>query len=98
MFTPLEEQETIIRIGRTDDFAIISTSDTTMMTKCDKLVANSDEWKFVGQHLYGSGDVAEKEYACPKRFVSFRTKTVKRNFTEEQRKALSERAKRMRNS
>jgi len=31
-----EEMETIIRIGRMDDTAIISTTDTMYMTKLDK--------------------------------------------------------------
>lgn len=42
MGVPIYEQETTISFSRDEDFADIYTSDTTMMTKYDKFVANKD--------------------------------------------------------
>lgn len=93
----LEEQETIIRIGRTEKTAIISTTDSVYMNKFDKLCEGSEEWKCTGVETC-QGDVVEKFYECPKKFVSFRSKTVKPNLTEEQRQASAERLRKLRES
>lgn len=67
-----EEQETVINIMRTDDYAEIYTSDSTMMTKLDKCVAeNPDEWKIIRQDTV-LGKIVAKTYICPKKFISFR--------------------------
>jgi hypothetical protein len=94
-----EEMETIIRIGRMNDKAVISTTDSVHMTKLDKLVKiNPDEWKFTGQETC-QGDVVEKFYECPVNLISFRTKTATgREMTEEQKKASAERLRRYRES
>lgn len=94
MRTPIEEQETIIRIDRVSDTAEIYTSDTRYMNKFDKLVESSPEWEFE-QQTYCEGDVVGKFYKCPVNFISFRTKTVKKDLTDEQRAALADRAKRV---
>ena len=91
MTIPTEEQETIIRIGRADDIAVISTSDTTMMTRLDKLVETSGDWHLTGTRKFKDGSVADKTYECPKRLVSFRTKKVTRVLTDEEKKAIAER-------
>lgn len=91
----LEEMETIIRIGRTDDRAVISTTDTMYMTKLDKLVRESDEWECTGEQT-DHCKVIEKSYTCPKKFISFRSKKITRELTEEQRRVASERAKALR--
>lgn len=84
---PREEQGTIIRKGALDDHWSIYTSDTVMMTKLDKLVATSDEWKETG-YTGCQGDICAKEYACPKNLISIRSKT--KTLTEAQKKALTE--------
>lgn len=92
----LEEQETIIRIDRLSNTAEIYTSDSRHMNKFDKLVEkNPDEWKFVKQDTC-DGDVTGKFYRCPVKYVSFRSKIVKRELTEEQKEEVRERLKRAR--
>ena len=89
----IDEQETIIRIGRVDDVAEISTTDTRYMTKLDKLVKNNpEEWKFVDQATL-NGDVVEKFYECPVNLISFRAKKTTRTMTEEQKEAAAQRMK-----
>ena len=73
---PREEQETIIRKGALDDRWEIYTSDSTMMTKLDKLVQTSDEWEETNRTTC-QGDICAKEYECSGNLVSFRTATKK---------------------
>lgn len=82
---PLEEQETVIHFMRGEDFATISTTDSTMITKMTKLCDNNqDMYKVINE------DGASKIYRCyDKSMVSLRQK--KREVTEEQRKAAGER-------
>lgn len=82
---PLEEQETVIHFMRGEDFATISTTDNTMITKMTKLCDNNpDMYKVINE------DGASKIYRCyDKSMVSLRQK--KREVTEEQRKAAGER-------
>ena len=91
----LAEQETIIRIDRLSDTAEIYTSDSRYMTKFDKLVKNSPEWEFVRQDTC-EGDVCGKLYRCPVNLISFRSKTIKQDLTDEQRAAIAERFRRNR--
>ena len=95
MRTPIEEQETTIQMDRDSDVATVYTSDYTYMTKLDKHVeGNPDEWRLVGISRLG-GDIVGKTYECPKKFISFRSKTVtrEREYTEEERRAIGERLK-----
>lgn len=91
-----EEMETIIRIGRMDDKAVISTTDSVYMTKLDKLCKDG-EWKCTGTET-SEGEIVEKHYECPKGLISFRSKKVKLNLTEEQRQAMAERLRTSRNA
>ena len=94
----LEEQETIINISRTNGIASIYTSDTRYMTKLDRLVKNNpDEWKCTS-HDTQEGDVVAKYYECPVKYISFRSKSVKRELTKEQRQILAERLRRVKNA
>ena len=89
MQIPQSEQETTINIDRNGTFAEIYTSDTTKMTKLDKLVeANPNEWKLVRTETC-DGDLVAKCYQCPKGYIRFAGK--KREYTEEQRAAMAER-------
>lgn len=83
----LEEQETIIRYGRLDDYATICTSDTTQKTRFDKLCKNSpDHWKKTDE------DEIFCKYKCtPKSLISTRLKVTERNYTDEQKAAMAER-------
>ena len=82
----MDEQETVIRFGRTEDYAIVSTSDTTMKTKFNKLVEKSpDHWKLISE------DEIFSTYRCtPKSLISYRQKIIQRTLTDEQRSHLEE--------
>ena len=89
-----EEMETIINYNRSDDTAIISTADNTVLTKLKKAVKqNPDEYKVLSVYRNWDGDVTEVSVSCPKKYISFRTRTVKRELTDEQKSAASERLK-----
>lgn len=91
----IEEQETHINLNRGDSRAEIYTSDTTMMTKLNKLIElPNTEWKLERASKLGNGEVIGKTYSCPVKFISFRTKRSSREFTEEEKKAIGERFRR----
>jgi hypothetical protein len=84
---PLDEQETVIHFMRGEDFATISTTDSTMITKMDKLCRSNPD-----MYWLKSEDGYSKIYKCrDKSMVSLRSK--KREVTDEQRKAAGERMK-----
>lgn len=86
---PIDEQETVIILGRDSQIALISTTDTRHMNKFDKLVKNNpSEWRLHGAS-YSGWDMVEKEYECPINLISFRkaTKTI----SEEQKEAAANR-------
>lgn len=90
MSVMIEEQETCINFMRGDDRAMIYTSDTTTMTKLNKLVElDGTEWKLESEARLPSGELVGKTYSRPVSFISFRSKRMKkRNYTEEQRKEM----------
>lgn len=95
----LEEQETVINIRRDSEFAEIWTSDTTTMTRLDKLAKNKSDWECYRVEKFKDGTVAGKWYRCPKKLVSYRgsTSTGSRRFmTDEQKAATAERLKKAR--
>ena len=94
MHIPVDEQETTISFDRRDNTCYIYTSDSTMITKLDKLV-KSGSYK-LSDIQYLEGDVVSKMYTCPKKLISFRAKTVRREMTEEQKIAAAERLKKAR--
>ena len=85
MNTPIYEQETIIRWCRDEERAIVYTSDPAMMTKFDKLIETSEDWVPVSATGRKDGTTVSKTYTCPKKFVSFRSKAITRNLTDEER-------------
>lgn len=88
----IEEQETHINWSREDARAKIYTSDTTTMTKLNKLIELPDtKWKLEGESKLKSGEVIGRTYSCPVEFVSFRTKRSTRQYTEEDKKRIAER-------
>lgn len=82
----IEEQEIIINAARTDDMAEIYCSDSTWITKMDKLVKKSPTlFKVINQ------DDVSKTYEFPKRLISIRSSI--KEMSEEQRTAAGERMK-----
>ena len=93
MGVPIYEQETVIRYGRGEDFVTVHTTDTTTMTKLDKLADNPDSEWTLSETWSADGEVVEKMYKAPKNLISFRTAKVSRIMTDEQKQAAAERLK-----
>lgn len=86
MIINVDEQETVINFGRTDDKVILYTSDRTWMTKLDKLVSvNPKDFRVIEENE------VSKRYEFPKSLLTIRK--GKTNLTDEQRRELSERMK-----
>ena len=86
MALSIEEQELCINAAREDDYATAYCSDTTWITKFDKLVAKSpDLFEVVAETSWG------KTYKFPKKLLSIRSSIVTREMTEEQKHIASER-------
>ena len=84
----MEEQEIHIGASRDEDFAICYCSDSTWITKMDKLVAKSPElFKVIAEN-----DIS-KTYKFPKRLISVRSSI--REMTEEQKQAAAERMRKL---
>lgn len=86
MSIPTIEQETIVQYNRDGSTATIYTSDSTQMTRLDKIYPRHRE------HRNADGLTAV-EYVIDKGLVSFRAKRIKRNLTEEQRAAIRQNLK-----
>lgn len=86
----IEEQELHINASRDEDFATDYCSDSTWITKMDKLVKKSpDLFSVVAENEIS------KTYRFPKRLLSIRSSI--REMSEEQRYAASERMKKFHN-
>lgn len=85
----IEEQETHISYMRDESYAKVYTSDSTQMTRLDKLCkTNPDMYKFIEDTGRG------KNYLISdKGLISFRTK--KREMTEEQKRIAAERMRKL---
>ena len=71
---------------RDEEFATAYCSDTTWITKFDKLVEKSpDLFEVVAETKYG------KTYKFPKRLITIRRSIVKREMSEEQKQLATER-------
>lgn len=95
MGLPVYEQETTVNFYRDSDICTVYTSDSTVMTKLDKLAENpkAPHWKLKEEHRSQSGDLVGKTYETHKRLISFRADISTRELTEEQKEAASERMK-----
>lgn len=88
-----DEQETTISWYRRDSVASVYTSDNTMLTKMKKLMAKSLDCKLKNITWSKDGEPTGYFFEVPVRFV----KVLKpKEVSEEQRAALSERLKAMR--
>ena len=84
MIINVDEQETVINFGRTDDKVILYTSDRTWMTKLDKLVSvNPKEFRVIEENE------VSKRYEFPKSLLSIRSKH--RTISDEQKERMIER-------
>jgi len=93
MSVAYSEQETTIGFSRDEDIAHIYTSDTTMMTKFDKLVRTSEHWS-EEKTVNCDGELVGKFYTCPKKLLSYRgAMRTGREMSEEERKTAAERLK-----
>lgn len=87
----MEEQETHVSFMRNSDMCTVYTTDSTMMTKLDKL-ANSEDapyWKVKKEHRLPSGELVGKTYETHKKLISFRGNIVTREMTPEQKEAAA---------
>lgn len=81
---PMDEQETVIQFDRNGTVCHVYTTDSTMMTKLDKI------HKRVKQDYVGGKPIAAY-YEFDKKLLSFKKKRIKQNLTDEQRKQIGER-------
>lgn len=96
MNVPLNEQETVIQISRTEKAATIYTSDSTMMTKLDHRCKDAPEYYKLDRVETSEGDIVGKFYTVTDRkMVSLRGK--KRIISDEQKEKFAERMKSLRN-
>lgn len=89
----MSEQETCISFSRDSDLCRIYTSDTTEMTRLDKLVKKSPHWKLVEEHrARGENlELVAKTYETNKKLISFRSSF--KELTEKQRLEMADRAR-----
>lgn len=92
MTVSIEEQEICINAMRDEDFATIYTSDSTYMTKLDRLCKESPDMYSLIQDT-GRG---KKYLLKDKTLISFRLKKTTRIMTDEQKKASAERLRKAR--
>ena len=85
------EQEVVITFNAGEDPADFYTADPVWIRKLDRLVEqNPDQFKQGRVEKY-NGKVIAKRYTLPKRFISIRSRDVKRELTEEQRAEIGQR-------
>ena len=84
------EQETYIHFMRDEPFATIYTSDSTQMTKLDKLCVDSKSSKY---YSVIKETTVGKTYRCTDKSLVWGFRTAKKEMSEEQRKAAGERMK-----
>lgn len=88
----IEEQETVIQFNRTDVGATIYTSDSTMITKLDKMCVSAPENYKLDRTETIDGKVIAKFYKlADKTRISFRARKMERNLTDEERQNIAER-------
>lgn len=96
---PGDEQETVITFGRNGNTASVETTDSTVLTKLKKCAATSpDEWVLTNVTTSPNESDPTKVtsicFECPKKLISFRSKSVApRELTEEEKAEIAERMK-----
>lgn len=94
-----DESEVCVTALKSEDVASIYTSDNVYLTKFKKLIeANPDVWSITKVIERPDGTISGVMLQAPKKCLSFRSgKEVERVYTEEQKNALAERLRNMRN-
>ena len=90
------EQEVTIGFNAAEDMAELYTADPVWMRKLDKLVEQNPEQFKPGRVETCKEEIVAKRYSFPKRFITIRSKDVKRELTDGQRAELAERLGRAR--
>lgn len=85
------EQEVMISFNAAEDTADLYTADPVWMRKLDKLVEQNPEQFKPGRAETYKGEIVAKRYSFPKRFITIRSKDIKRELTDDQRAKLAER-------
>lgn len=86
MTLSIQEQEVCINAIRDEEFATAYCSDSTWITKFDKLSEKSpDLFEVIAETDYG------KTYKFPKRLISIRSSIVTREMTDEQKQLAADR-------
>ena len=97
----LAEQETVINFYRIDDRMSIYTSDQTMISKLRKSLSKNPQKLNTGYLLEReekpNGRTVAIEVSAPKNLFSLRNPMKKRDLTDEERKAMAERMRKVRN-
>ncbi len=99
MGAALSEQETTISYCRESNEVHIWTSDSTVMTKLDRMCMDFPETYKCTEEARAKtgGELISKSYSiADKRLISFRGKKKKPNMTEEQKRAAAERLRNLR--
>lgn len=88
------EQEVVINFNAGEDTADLYTANPVWIRKMDKLTEqNPEQFKLIRVDKC-QGEIVSKRYLFPKRFITIRSKDVKRELTEEQRAEAAARLKR----
>ena len=88
----LDEQETLISMSRTDNVAVVYTSDTRTRNRLKKLYPDK-----ITRTFSQAGEVIAEEFTIDRRMISFRSKLPEAHpLTEEQREERSKRMKALR--
>ena len=90
------EQEVIIGFNAAENTAELYTADPVWMRKLDKLLEQNPEQFKPGKVETYKGEIVAKRYLFPKRFITIRSKDIKRKLTGEQRAELAERLSKLR--
>lgn len=94
-----DEQETVIVFSRNGDTASVETTDSTVLTKLKKCAVTSpDEWVLTNVTTSPNESDPTKVtsvcFECPKKLISFRSKSVApRELTDEEKAEIAERMK-----
>lgn len=91
MLVPTEEQETVIQFNRNSDVCDVYTTDSTMMTKLDRIHKRIKE-------DFSEGKVIAAYYRFDKKLLSFRSKRMTRKISEEHKEKLRNNARKARKS
>lgn len=89
MSIPTSEQETVVQYDRNGETMTVYTTDSTQITRLDKIYQRHKEHK-------QAGEVVAVEYVVDKKLLSYRSKRVKPVLSDEQRAAARARLQTMR--